>query len=350
MVMVKAGRANWANASARAKARKAALIDATRMKQLLQQDVEAISASIGEFGYRTELDTYAARMDGTDLVEAALSHNMDRSLNEVLAFCHGELRDMVAIYVERFAYANAKTVLRAIHSGADAAQVAQNVLPEENENNARWNRIVENAETLAEAVAQMRGPWAKALGGLEPEASLQEMEDTLDRHYYQTAVNAVGTTGAEGVLRKYLRMEIDHRNVINLLRAMRQNLSAEVRENLVLKGGQALTGDLLRQAVAAADDAALLDVLRRAPSFNDAGLEEAMAASRESGSLDPVVNALAGHRYAVLKRMSHLHPISALPVINYIERKVLEVQNLRLLVRGKAAGLDIEVIEAHLWM
>ena len=46
------GRSNMANASARAKARKASLIDSTRMRQLLQQSPDAIGTSIAEFGYR----------------------------------------------------------------------------------------------------------------------------------------------------------------------------------------------------------------------------------------------------------------------------------------------------------
>jgi vacuolar-type H+-ATPase subunit C/Vma6 len=43
-----------------------------------------------------------------------------------------------------------------------------------------------------------------------------------------------------------------------------------------------------------------------------------------------------------------LNPLSAFPLIYYIERKVLEVRNLRLLVRGKAVGLPSDVIESHL--
>ena len=36
------------------------------------------------------------------------------------------------------------------------------------------------------------------------------------------------------------------------------------------------------------------------------------------------------------------------PIVYYIERKLLEIENLRLLVRGKAAGLPEGIIEAHL--
>ena len=66
--------------------------------------------------------------------------------------------------------------------------------------------------------------------------------------------------------------------------------------------------------------------------------------------LTPLVNLLRLKRLKMLRRFSYLNPVSAFPVIYYIQAKVLEVQNLRLLVRGKAAGLSDEVIEAHLYI
>ena len=89
-----------------------------------------------------------------------------------------------------------------------------------------------------------------------------------------------------------------------------------------------------------------MDALRRAPSFDDTGFEEALQES--SISLDPVVSLLQEQRNSMMRRFSYLNPLSAFPVIHYIESKVLEVQNIRLLVRGKAAGLSDEVIEAHM--
>jgi len=73
-----------------------------------------------------------------------------------------------------------------------------------------------------------------------------------------------------------------------------------------------------------------------------------MAAASESGGLDPVVTYLDNQRRDTLRRMSHLNPLSAFPIIHYLESKVLEVRNIRLLVRGKAAGLSDEVIESHM--
>ena len=65
-------------------------------------------------------------------------------------------------------------------------------------------------------------------------------------------------------------------------------------------------------------------------------------------SLDSIASLLTHKRHAILKRFAYLNPVSPFPVIYYIERKVLEIQNLRLLVRGKTIGLTSEVLEAHM--
>ena len=104
----------------------------------------------------------------------------------------------------------------------------------------------------------------------------------------------------------------------------------------------------MRQTCQSESDDELIETLRRSGSFDDSGFDEAMAESETLGSLDPYAELLSHHRHAVLKRFSHLSPVSPFPIIYYIERKSLEVRNLRLLVRGKAVGLPNEVLEAHM--
>ena len=350
MATVAVGRSNWANASARGKARKAGLIDSTRMRQLLQQSPDAIATSIAEFGYREELDQYANRLSGVDLVEAALNHNMDRDLNQVLSFCQGHLKGLVAIYVERFTYQKVKTALRAIRSGVSLEAVSTQVLPEENEANLPWLELVNNSDNLQEAASALAGTkYGLALANLDGSDDLMAFEDALDRHYYSSATKKFreGTT-RHPVLLRYLRTEIDHRNIINLFRALRQGMTSEERNELMLAGGKAITMTFLRQAAEAESGEALLEVLRRAPGFDDSGFDEALTESNEKGTLDPIVSVLTSQRLDLLNRMNMLNPLSAFPVIYYIESKVLEVRNLRLIVRGKAAGLTQEDIEAHL--
>ncbi len=347
VVRITNGRSNLANAAARAKARKAGLIDSTRMRQMLQQGPDTIGVTIGDMGYRNEIDLYSTRFSGADLIEAALNHNLDADLESVLGFCQGRLKAIVAVYAERFSFQNAKTVLRAVHSGAGVDSVVGQVMPEENRNNAYWLDIVRGSENLSDAVSLMQGtPWGSALGKLESAATLQQMEDTLDRAYYRDALESMKGVDGQPLLERYLRVEIDHRNIINQFRGLRQGIEGEDRDSIMITGGKISTA-VLKAASKAESKDALLEVLRRAPSFEDEGFEEAVQAAKGS-TLDPIVTLLQEKRRKMMKRFSHRDPVSAFPVIHYIESKLLEVQNIRLLVRGKAAGLSTEVIEAHM--
>ena len=343
------GKANFAASSARAKSRKSSLIDKVRMKQLLQQDVNALSASIADSGYRPDLDVYASRLDGAELIEAALSHNLDRDLAEVLHFCTGAVRDQVAIYALRFEFANAKTVLRAIHSGADQDVLKTEILPEENLNNRKWLDLTNRSKTLAEAIHNMGStPWGKALSKLPEGSTLQEMEDALDKAYYSHALDSVSAPGSDFTLKKYLMTEIDHRNIVNILRSIRQGIDQETMAKIIIPGGRSVSKDTLASMTKEGTMIGAIEVLmKKSNGFDAKSLLESVEAS-EGSTLYPVIQLLVKKRDALLYSMSHRSPVSVLPVVHYIESKTHEVQNLRLLVRGKAAGLSNEVIKEHM--
>ena len=92
---------------------------------------------------------------------------------------------------------------------------------------------------------------------------------------------------------------------------------------------------------------AMLDLLRSGDRFDYAAFEAVLEESETSRSLDSVVTWMKSREYEMMQRMSYLHPVSALPIIHYIAMKVQEVADLRLIVRGRLAGLSAEVLEAH---
>ena len=251
-------------------------------------------------------------------------------------------------YVERFDYEKAKTVLRAINGGASDEMIETQILPSENSRNAPWLTIVRSTEGLQEAVDAMSGtPWGRTLSRLEGDLTLEEMENALDMQYFSDAIKSIKSGKGQPQLLRYLRMEIDHRNIINQLRSIRMGTSSEKRSSIVIPGGR-IDSSVMKSASQATNDSELIEALRRSNSFNDTGFEEAMKKSDELNTLDPFAELLSHQRHSLLKRFSHLSPISPFPIIHYIECKALEVRNLRLLVRGKAVGLPDDVIEAHM--
>ena len=148
-------------------------------------------------------------------------------------------------------------------------------------------------------------------------------------------------------LKDLVASEIDHRNILNVLEAGAVGLSNEQIVELLIPGGRVVPKRAF-SAIATGGKDALLDMLRNAPRFDGPSFEEALATSTETRSLDAVVTWLKEREHKKMARMSFLHPVSALPVIHYIAMKVQEVDDLRLIVRGRLAGLPTDVLEAHI--
>ena len=172
---------NTAYVAARAKSRKSSLMDRTRLRQLIQQSPDQLTVAVADNGYRAEIDLYAGHFTGGDLVEAALTHNLQKELSNIMDLCNGRTRALVEVYSGRFRYQNAKVVLRAISNEVDVKKVAHSILPEESEINVPWLKIIEESKTIRDAVEQMRRlPFGKALLAIGEEEGLQKYEDALD--------------------------------------------------------------------------------------------------------------------------------------------------------------------------
>ena len=335
--------------AARAKSRRQKLADRSRLRQLISQSPEQLTVAVGELGYRAEIDIYAGQLTGGDLVEAALTHNLEHELEKTLSMCNGKIRGMVETYTSRFEYHNAKVVLRAVVNDVGLEKVAHSILPELNDINTPWLKIIENADDLRSAVVQMRRkPFGPALNAVPEDSRLSDYEDALDFHYFKKATASLNGKGADvRFLKDLLAAEIDHRNLLNILEAEAVGISSENIISMLVPGGRLIPARAFSSIAAGGKDAAM-DLLRSAGRFDFPAFEGTLSASKEMNSLDPVITWFKEREHAIMKRMSFLHPVSALPVIHYVAMKVQEVNDLRLIVRGRLAGLSIEVLEAHI--
>ena len=335
--------------AARAKSRRQKLADRSRLRQLINQSPEQLTVAVGEIGYRTEIDLYAGQLTGGDLVEAALTHNLEHELANMLSMCNVKVREIVETYTSRFEYHNAKVVLRAVVNDVELEKVSHSILPELNDINTPWLKIIENAEDLRSAVVQMRRKsFGPALIAVPDDSRLSDYEDALDIHYFKKALISFNGKGADvRFLNELLAAEIDHRNLLNILEAEAVGISSENIVSMLIPGGRLVPTRAFSSIAAGGRDAAI-DLLRGAGRFDFPAFEEALSSSKEMNSLDPVVTWFKEREYAIMKRMSFLHPVSALPVIHYMAMKVQEVNDLRFIVRGRLAGLSIEVLEAHI--
>jgi V/A-type H+-transporting ATPase subunit C len=340
---------NTAYVASRAKSRRKKLADLSRMRQLINQSTDQLTTSVSNMGYSDEVNLYAGKLTGADLVEAALTHNLESELNNILSMCNGKIRDVVEIYSSRFEYQNAKVVLRSVVNKVSLDKVSNSILPDLNEINTPWLKIIENSDDLRSAVLQMRRKsFGSDLKSLSEDSRLSDYEDALDRHYYKSAIMSLKTNNPPTrYLRDYLAMEIDHRNMLNVLEADSIGITPEETASMLIPGGKILPTRSFT-TIAAGGRSALMDVLRASSKFDMAHFETLLEEVSKSRSLDSVVTWFKEREYKFMKKMSYLHPISALPIVYYVAMKVQEVADLRIIVRGRFAGLPPEVLEAHI--
>lgn len=340
---------NTAYVASRAKSRRKKLADLARMRQLINQSTDQLTASVSNMGYADEVNLYAGKLTGADLVEAALTHNLEAELFDILKMCNGKIRDIVEIYTSRFEYQNAKVVLRSVVNEVSIEKVSNSILPDLNEINTPWLKIIETADDLRSAALQMRRkPFGSDLKALPEDARLSEYEDALDRHYFKSALKSLKANNpATRYLKDYLAMEIDHRNMLNILESDSIGISSEETSKLLIPGGKILPSRSF-STIAAGGKSALTDILRTSARFDMAHFETLLDEVVKSRSLDSIVTWFKEREYKFMKKMSYLHPISALPIVYYVAMKVQEVADLRIIVRGRFAGLPAEVLEAHI--
>ena len=66
------------------------------------------------------------------------------------------IRPLIEIYTSRFEYQNAKAVFRAIHNEVSVEEVGNSILPEINDVNTPWLKVVESCDDMKSAAALMR--------------------------------------------------------------------------------------------------------------------------------------------------------------------------------------------------
>ena len=134
-----------------------------------------------------------------------------------------------------------------------------------------------------------RKPFGNDLKALPDDAKLSDYEDALDRHYFKAALSRLTAHDpATRYLRDYLRMEIDHRNLLNILESDSIGISSEEISQLLIPGGRILPVRAF-SAIATSGRAGLMDILRSSSKFDMAHFETLLEEVAKSRSLDSVV-------------------------------------------------------------
>ena len=125
---LKGGKGNYPYACARVRAKKSALLGKDAFPKLLMMDLNEIGRFLGETNYKTEISELGSRYEGVNFIELGTT-GIGQNYNEILGFTQGELREMVASYLNRWDQWNIKTILRGKYYGASTDEVHEDLVP-----------------------------------------------------------------------------------------------------------------------------------------------------------------------------------------------------------------------------
>lgn len=329
----------YAYITGRVRAMKTKLIPAEMYPRMQSMDASEIARYLEETQYKDEIDALSKDYSGTELIEHATFANLAKTYRKLLDVSIDEPQFLILEYLRRWDIWNIKTVIRGKFYGASDAEIMKYLVPA-GELNAEFLDGLTKKGTVQEVISAFEGTdYASALAQYDGK-NLASLENALDKLYYFRMERAVGGTLSVGggLLLKYVRREIDIRNLITLFRMNKAGVDAAIIQENLIPGGK-LHEELSRMAGQPFGE--FLRGLEGYPfwsSISDIATADLDAISRIEARLRAYLV-----RYAWA--LSNYHPLSILPVLGYMVSKDTEVSNIRKIVRGKEAGLPAELIE-----
>ena len=329
----------YAYITGRVRAMKTKLIPAEMYPRMQSMDASEIARYLEETQYKDEIDALSKDYSGTELIEHATFANLAKTYRKLLDVSIDEPQFLILEYLRRWDVWNIKTVIRGKFYGATDAEIMKYLVPA-GELDAEFLDGLTKKSTVQEVISAFEGTdYASALAQYDGK-NLASLENALDKLYYFRMERAVGGTLSVGggLLLKYVRREIDIRNLITLFRMNKAGVEAAIIQENLIPGGK-LHEELSRMAGQPFGE--FLRGLEGYPfwsSISDIATADLDAISRIEARLRAYLV-----RYAWA--LSNYHPLSILPVLGYMVSKDTEVANIRKIVRGKEAGLPVELIE-----
>jgi V/A-type H+/Na+-transporting ATPase subunit C len=342
------GRGNYPYAVARVKSKKSLLLTKDNYPKLLMMDLNEIARFLGETQYKVEMAELASRYDGVNLIELGTAMNQARVYSQILGFCTGDLKTTLEKYLARWDYMNVKTLLRAKLANVTTEELQEDIVAAGKLTNDDIMALfsLDSVKDILDVICRKYGIDVpdEIASALETSNDLGPVEDYLDKLYYQRFFEQLDhPTRPEKILVNWMRIEVDMRNIITLLKLKRYKVHTDHPDSYFIDGGAELSvKELVRIMTTESLEAAIVELGKL--SYYEQ-IKDALEAAKQTGSLSEVEITLHKRLARQSEKLSRVYPSSVLPIVDYIVRKKIEVDNIRIIARCKQSGLNPDQIK-----
>lgn len=337
------GHANYAYAIPRVRAMKGRLLPKETYSRLMNMSIDEITRFIGESGFKEDVDELAMTYGGVDLIEHSLNRNLSVTFRKLLNISEGEVNFLLSEYLREYDIWNIKTILRGKSCQASTEEILESLVA---------GGALTYTFTSGLAAKDTEGV-ISALGDTEYHSilmgfdgtNLAIIEDQLDKLYYSRMLAVAGDSRSKDrkLFGKFVRQGIDVKNLMVLFRLKRAGITDPKMMDLMMEGGFELGIKDIQKLM----PLSLEEFIRELERYSF-WKEISDLVNPDVTSLMDVEARLKRYRLRSASSFSHVYPLSIVPIMDFVLTKQNEVNNLRIIVRGKDAKLSDEVIREQL--
>jgi V/A-type H+-transporting ATPase subunit C len=337
---------NYPYVCARVRAKRAFLLPYDTYRKFLLMDIHEITRFLGESSYKKEINELGLKATEHHLIEFALNRNIAAVYQQILGYCEGDLNTMLSAYLQREDIWNIKAILRGKSYNAKSEEILKAVRSSGKYPEEYWQDIVQKSKTVQETIELLKGnDYYETIKTFIQDWELHpaECENKLEQAYYRLLLNSVHSRSEPNRLfLEFIREEINLVNIKTLFMTKFESVEPDSLHTMILPGGN-IQEKTMQHLINAPDFKLFLEEFQKISEYQI--IRDTIETIEQTGSLSQVIRTLEKEHLTKATKKSYLHPLSILPILDYIIRKRIEIENLRIIMHAKEKGLSEQVIK-----
>ena len=300
--------------------------------------------------YGPEIERSSVEYSGYKLIEDALMRNGQRVFSKLYHMAPEGPKTLIQIILERFEVFNLKTILRGFHVGAPPEETRKSLYPTILYPTAFYQELLqkENIGACIDYLVTVGNRYYKPLTMSFPDyertRKLAALENSLDSFYFGGSRELLQNIGDENaaLVRMALGTEVDVLNLVYALRVVEEAVESEEKYKYILKGGERLSAEFIRELIDSGDKASFFKKLENTYYATKlGGFDGAMSANDFQERLENFL-------YREQCRLDAGRIFDIHLALVFIWRKTVEMTNLRVIASGLWRGAPRQEIERRL--
>lgn len=321
---------------ARVSAKKAKLLESKDYDQLVKMEPNEIARRLEEGDYKTDIDQLGSKYEGVDLVELALMRNVSRTMSDLIDISPDSLDPIINAFLRRYDILSLKRLLR-WKRGGEQGDVRDLLVPVGQYTLEDMKELSE--KSFEEICDSIEFPDAKIdyQSFLDSTEDIKKIERDLDRAYYTEIKQMADSLGNKWFFR-FVEKEMEYEDLKTALRLKKYGRSREeIEEWLIADEPVGCVENVL-------ETSDLEEAIEEVEECEDIRFENGK-------QIEEVEHTLEVERLKSAFRTLHSEPLGITSVFGYIVAKMVEVKNLRMLIRAKETNIqNLETIRRNLVM